>query len=278
MSIDREELESDKVRLWELFEQFRGVSGCQREIQSLCDKINISSYAMITQENQDADRYEYLRFCLKCIEADAEKVYFDRGYELVSVWAEVVDNDDFHAALEDELLEIVKQNKSGNVHGVQKIAQDLTSAEHYAKAIRYFQAVQEYINNPSAWDRWAACYAAENDMGTAIATIENGLSHYPDNQMLSCNLAFYLHKNRGATQALKILDDFINRIATQRYESDQFYIYAIKLKMRIYSEFSMSLQELVEYSRLSTTGGCDYDSIKQGVARLTPQIGALNYG
>ncbi|HED33343.1 MAG TPA: hypothetical protein ENJ08_03875 [Gammaproteobacteria bacterium] len=278
MNIDRKELESDKSRLWELFEQYQGVSGYQREIQLLCDKITVSSYGVIKQENQDADRYEYLRFCLKCIEADHEKMYFDRGYEFVSAWAEVVDSDDFHAALEDELLETVKQNKSGNVHGVQKIAQDLTSAEHYTRAIRYFQAVQEYINNPSAWDRWAACYAAENDMRTAVATIENGLGHYPDNQLLICNLAFYLHKNRDATKALKVLDDFFNRVATQRYEANRFYIYAINLKMKIYNEFNMSLQELIEYSRLSTTGGCDCESIKQGVARLTPQIGVLNYG
>ena len=278
MSAEAEKLENDQARLWALFERNSDDPEVISDIRELLEDIRSTYTDLMEADELGEDSYRFLTFCLRCIELDQDQTYINLEYEIGDVWSNIVNNDNFPALLEENLLTAIEEEKISNVFQVQKMANGFAAKENYPKALSYFQVVKNHINNPSAWDTWARCCAAQNDFAAAIEVLSNGLNNYPGSQILACNRAFYLHKNKKPNEALDALQAFIERFETAKYADDNFYIYAVKLKATIYRELNMPLQALIEYCRLTTAGQCDQDFAKENGASMVPYVEALTYG
>ncbi len=278
MTIDREKLEKDQVRLWDIFVLESDDSDLTNEIRDLLFGIKSAYSDLIESEQQADDSYAFLAFCLRYINQDQDKTYINLEYDIGNVWRKVVERDDFPALLEEDLLTAIEEQKLGNVFQVQQIANDFTASENYPKARTYFELIKDHINNPTAWDNWARCCAAEGDFKSAVEVLINGMNDYPDSALLACNRAYYLYKNKKHSQSLDELQVFIDRAEAEKYSGDQLYIYAIKLKASIYRELSMPLQALIEYSRLTTAGNCDQAFAMESGELMKPHVEALTYG
>lgn len=278
MNAEPEKLEKNQIRLWELFELTSDAPDVISEIRELLQEISSTYTDLMAMDELGESSYRFLTFCLHYIEVDKNKTYLNLEYEIGEVWSNVVNNDNFPALIEEDLLTAIKEEKVSNVFPVQKMANEFAAQKNYPKALSYFQVVKNHINSPTAWDNWARCCAAQDDYATAIEVLENGLNDYPDSQILACNRAFYLHKNKKNNDALNALQAFIDRVEVAKYVDDNFYIYAVKLKASIYRELNMPLQALIEYCRLTTAGQCDQEFAKNNGESMVPYVEALNYG
>ncbi|VAW59699.1 hypothetical protein MNBD_GAMMA11-2606 [hydrothermal vent metagenome] len=285
MSIDKEQLQKDKAQLNALFEAGRGGKADAALIKQLRKQfyeIREASVALINSQEGATARYEYIEFCLGYIASyiinKEGSAYINPENDIFSYCSGTICNDDFPAQLEEKILAAIQGKKLDNTYSIQLLARKLKDKEHYTRATGYYQAIKDRLSNPDAWNDWAQCYSAQEEYAMAADTIENGLKHYSDSQLLNCNYAFYLARNKQQSKALEVLDGFVKRVEIKKYADDHFYVYAINYKTILYREYKMALHELIEYSRLSATGGWNREAVMKEVEKIRPIVEAMTYG
>ena len=268
MSQQREAAKQKQQEFEELEEGRTENSAIQDCFRELCD-----AYDKLMDEDSDPGiRHDYLRLCLYSLAKFKHSEIHNLDYYTTSMWREMIASDDLPDELETQLLQAVEDGLLKELTEVRLLADIFAKDEHYAKAIRYYEALSAGLDNESSWDKWAGCYAQQDNFAAAVEVLTHGLERFPDSQFLGSNRGFYLYKDNRNKEALAQLEQVIQLAETGKYTGDRHYRYAINLKASIFRELYMPLQALIEYSRLSTAGNCDRDEVLELGQLMVPHV------
>jgi len=272
MTSELQALQQKQDKLWTLKE---GQTSTE-EIQKTFHELHSEYDDLMDADNDVAIRYEYLRLCLRCLTEFKNSALHNIDYYTTGKWRETIGNEDFPVELETQLLKAVEAGLFNELIEVRLIADRFAREEDYDKAIRYYEHLKNKLAIESSWDKWADCYANQENYAAAVEVLTDALAVFPDSQFLGSNRGFYLHKNKKNKEALEQLQQVISNAEMGKYTEDGHYIYALKLKASIYRELYMPLQALIEYSRLSTAGNCDQDEMMELGELMIPHVKGLS--